>query len=86
MIITPNLEPEVMRRLDLTHPFNDGSPNMYAFGLEGRRGSALTGCTRRPAASKRKCYMGDQEVPEIPCCRAYSTIWARFDSPSFSLI
>jgi CubicO group peptidase (beta-lactamase class C family) len=31
---TPRLEPEVMMGLDLTHPFNDGSMNAYACGLE----------------------------------------------------
>jgi CubicO group peptidase (beta-lactamase class C family) len=32
--VTPSVEPDVMRGLDLIHPFNDGSPNMYACGLE----------------------------------------------------
>lgn len=32
--VSPTLEPEVMMGLDLTHPFNNGSENMYACGLE----------------------------------------------------
>jgi CubicO group peptidase (beta-lactamase class C family) len=31
---TPRLEPDVMMGMNLTHPFNDGSPNAYACGLE----------------------------------------------------
>jgi CubicO group peptidase (beta-lactamase class C family) len=32
--VRPAYEADVMMGLDLTHPFNDGSPNMYACGLE----------------------------------------------------
>jgi CubicO group peptidase (beta-lactamase class C family) len=32
--VTPTCEPDVMTGMDLTHPFNDGSPAMYACGLE----------------------------------------------------
>ncbi len=32
--VAPVYEPEVMRGLNLTHPFNDGSENQYACGLE----------------------------------------------------
>jgi CubicO group peptidase (beta-lactamase class C family) len=32
--VTPRLEPDVMMGLDLTHPFNDGSTNAYACGIE----------------------------------------------------
>jgi CubicO group peptidase (beta-lactamase class C family) len=32
--VMPTCEPDVMMGLDLTHPFNDGSMNMYACGLE----------------------------------------------------